>query len=353
MSIVLRKLFVAGSGVTALFFLYLTYHEAQATGRDVLGRDILGWDVSQLQNESRAPNDSRVPNDSRIHDASLVQDTKQASAQALSATQGAGRFAGTSGGEKKVVFATVWGQTLAQDGTGFYNELAGTLLQPAGADVSYQLMPYKRARARFLDHAGSCLYPSNIDVLMAGGHIDDRDDFVATAPLFTARTHVFSRGGEAPPRTMADLSGKTVAVPSGSVMQQLLKGSGATILSVHDEVDKAHMLLSGRVDYMTAMLPDAVLVFAAMGKPLPEFDPGMPFLEAGISLVCHRSEDNMAFVNALDARIGDMNADPSYRARLFDAGIWQGEALADEALAGEAGRETGAANAGDAGGSDR
>ncbi len=286
----LRKLFVAGSGATALFFLYLTYHEAQAT------------------EQNSGPG--------------AVQARADAYHQIGPST--------ASGREKRVVFATVWGQTLAQDGTGFYNELADALLRDEKAGVSYQLMPYKRAKARFLDRAGACLYPSAIDVLDAGGHISDRDDFVETAPLFTTKTHLFSRAGDPPPRAMGELYGKTVAVPSGSVMQNVLRGSGATLISVHDEADKAQMLLTGRVDYMTAMLPDAVLVFAAMGQPLPEFDPAMPFLEAGVSLVCHRSEENVVFIHALNSRIRDMNADPGYRAKLFEAGIWHEEAFAGE-----------------------
>lgn len=286
MSNLLRKLFVAGSGVTALLFLYLTYHEAQAT--------------------------------------------EEGAAQARAAAYHQIRSSDPSGERKKTVFATVWGQTLAQDGTGFYNELADTLLRRERAGVSYQLMPYKRAKARFLDRGGSCLYPSAINVLEAGGHIENRDEYVETVPLFTTKTHLFSRAGEAPPRAMGELYGKTVAVPSGSVMLNVLKGSGAKLISVHDEADKAQMLLTGRVDYMTAMLPDAVLVFGSLGKPLPEFDAAMPFLEAGVSLVCHRTRENVAFIESLNLRIGELNADPSYRAKLFEAGIWQEEAFASE-----------------------
>ncbi|WP_262689828.1 substrate-binding periplasmic protein [Kordiimonas aestuarii] len=271
----MRKLFAAGSGVTALVFLFLTFVEARA---------------------------------------------ENPAAQAREAT------AGTT------IFGTVWGYTLAQDGSGFYNDVVHDLMDDFPLKASYQLMPYRRAKSRFLAHDSACLYPSAVAILTAGQHVESTPDLIETRPLFTTRTHIFARRGEKPPRVLADLKGKTVAVPSGSVMHAVLAGTGAELIAVHDETDKARMLLTARVDYITAMLPDAVLVFDALQEPLPTFDERLRFLETGIGIVCHRTPETQTFIKAMDQRITEMNANPAYQTRLERAGIWHdaGESNGDE-----------------------
>ncbi|TNE60851.1 MAG: transporter substrate-binding domain-containing protein [Alphaproteobacteria bacterium] len=220
-----------------------------------------------------------------------------------------------------VIYATVWGLTLAQDGSGFYNEVASALLAHEGDQASYQLMPYKRAKARFLAGQGDCLYPSSIDVLTAGGHVGDGSSLIETGQLFEVSTHLFARPGQEPPHSMADLKGKSIAIPNGSVMAELLKGAGATLLGVNDESDKARMLLTGRVDLMSGMMPDTGLVFANLGEKVPAFDPHFSFLNVGIALVCHRKPETEALVGRLNTRLAEMREDSAYQAQLARAGV--------------------------------
>ncbi|WP_162139628.1 transporter substrate-binding domain-containing protein [Kordiimonas gwangyangensis] len=271
----LRKIFAVGSGVTALLFLGLAFMEAKA-------------ETPQAAPESVS---EAAPGAAREHD-------------------------------RVTIFGTVWGMTLAQDGSGFYNELAADLLDGMESTAHYQLMPYRRAKARFLDSESSCIYPSAIGVLTAGEHVQDASTLVETNPLFRARTHIFARRGEHAPSNLADLKGRTIAVPSGSVMQMVLADTGADVISVFDETDKARMLLTARVDYITAMLPDAVLVFDALSEPLPAFDNELVFLESNIGFVCHRSPATEAFVEALNSRAKTLAANRDYQVRLEDAGIW-------------------------------
>lgn len=232
-----------------------------------------------------------------------------------------------------MIFGTVWGMTLAQDGSGFYNEIAADLLDGAGAGVAYQLMPYRRAKARFLDGNGACIYPSAVDVIMAGGFKGDASSLVESAPLFETRTHIFARRGERAPTTLADLRGKTVAVPSGSVMRNILEAAGAELINVFDETDKARMLLTARVDYMTAMLPDAVLVFDALGEPLPAFDTDLVFLQNTIGVVCHRTPQTEAFIRQLNGRISALAGSRAYQTRLEEAGIWHPQETGQDSAA--------------------
>ena len=284
MYIVLRKIFAVGSGVTALLFLGLAFMEAKA-------------------------------------------ETPRAAAEAAPGTE--------RGHDRVSIFGTVWGMTLAQDGSGFYNELAADLLGGMDRETQYQLMPYRRAKARFLDSEGSCIYPSAIGLLIAGEHVRDASTLIETVPLFRARTHIFARRGERAPSSLADLKGRTIAVQSGSVMQMMLAGTGADVISVFDETDKARMLLTARVDYITAMLPDAVLVFDALREPLPAFDNELSFLESNIGFVCHKSPATEAFVAALNDRVKTLAATRDYQVRLENAGIWhvpEGSKIEDHKL---------------------
>jgi ABC-type amino acid transport substrate-binding protein len=287
----LRKIFAAGSGVTALVFLCLAFLEARADS--VSDRSSAG---QPLAPGVSAPSHASSPEQTLTHHEDIT------------------------------IFGTVWGLTLAQDGSGFYNELAADLLDgldeaDSGA-VSYQLMPYRRAKSRFTQGNGACIYPSAVGVLVSGGQIGDEASLIESKPLFRARTHLFARRGERAPTGLDDLNGKTVAVPSGSVMQVLLKDTGAEIISVFDETDKARMLLTSRVDYITAMLPDAVLVFDRLGEPLPAFDNDLTFLESNIGFVCHRTAATETFMARLNKRIETLANDRAYQHRLEDAGIW-------------------------------
>ena len=82
------------------------------------------------------------------------------------------------------------------------------------------------------------------------------------------------------------------------------------------------MLLTSRVDYITAMLPDAVLVFDELGEPLPAFNTELVFLESNIGFVCHRTPETETFVEAMNARITQLANNRAYQVRLERAGIW-------------------------------
>ncbi|MCJ9428660.1 substrate-binding periplasmic protein [Kordiimonas marina] len=220
-----------------------------------------------------------------------------------------------------VIYATAWGYTLAQDGSGFYNDVAAALTKREEGRSFYKLMPYKRAKAKFLADAGGCLFPSSVDVLKAGGLADEKHPMVQTEPLFEARTHLFAAPGEEPPHTMADLKGKRIALPAGSMMMDLLKGSGAKIIGVNDEESKAEMLMSGRVQVMSGMMPDTGLVFAHMGRQLPAFDGRFSFLNVGLAVVCRKTPETEALIGRLNSRIAELETDAAYRDMLHRAGV--------------------------------
>ena len=272
------------------------------------------------------------------------------------------------------IYSTAWGMTLAEDGSGFYNDLAALFLSGLDTPYNYDIRPYRRAKALFLRDNSSCLYPSNIELLQDGGEIASADSFIDTSGLLQVKVYIFSPQGTKPPASIADVSQKLVAYAMGSripfflkeanadfiavanesdkargeiasadsfidtsgllqvkvyifspqgtkppasiadVSQKLvayamgsripffLKEANADFIAVANESDKARMLLTGRVDMMTAAMPDAQFVFNALGQPLPAFDPSYELNDTQVRITCHNTPTTRAFIDAFNER---------------------------------------------------
>ena len=80
----------------------------------------------------------------------------------------------------------------------------------------------------------------------------------------------------------------------------VMKNSGATFLAANGELDKARLLVSGRVDYVVSSLPGTAFVFQSMGEPLPLFDPESELFSGGVGVVCHKTPENEALIKHLN-----------------------------------------------------
>ncbi len=212
------------------------------------------------------------------------------------------------------IYGTGWGMTLALDGTGFYNDVLKTVLLEMEMPKAYQPLPYKRAKVDFKGNAGSCLYPSDISHLSRGKEIDVPENYIQAAPLIWVESHIFSRYGEPPLTSLEALKGRKIAYPNGSALPTVLEEYGASFLPTTTETAKARMLVAGRVDHMSGSLPDNIFVFKSMGRPLPPYNPDLALVRVGVTVVCHDTPENRAFVDAFNdalARLvaaGDMAA---------------------------------------------
>lgn len=233
----------------------------------------------------------------------------------------------------QVILGTVWGQTLAQDGSGFYNDLMAEILSgsvASGDATAYRLMPYRRATASFRANRQTCLFPSAKAVLEAAGGA--KGAYIETDPIFSAQEHLFARSGEQPPRSLDDLAGKTIAVPNGSIMLNLLKNAGARLITVHDETDKAQMLITGRVDMMSGMLPNEHLVAKALDAKMPSYDRDFPLVDAGVAIVCHDTPAGHALIKRLNSSIAALQATDAFRQKMAAAGVFETEVLTAASL---------------------
>ena len=223
------------------------------------------------------------------------------------------------------IFATDWGLTLKSDGTGFYNDLARLILTPDGnaADyaVDYEILPYRRAKRHFFEEAGTCLYPSTTEYLATTGDIQNRVNFIDSPSTLTNRIHIFAAHGHTPPKSRDDLNGKRIAYAMGSRLPYALEGPTALFIAVAYEVDKAEMLLSGRVDLITAAMPDAKFVFEKLGVETAPYDPDLVITKAGVGVVCHNTPENVAFISDLTNRLAELKASGALAAFLRAQGL--------------------------------
>lgn len=228
-----------------------------------------------------------------------------------------------------LVFANTWGYTLALNGTGFYNEIAADVLAhipgaenyKVSGSAKYRVMPFRRAQMMFFYRTDSCLYPSSMAALVADNLIKDPAAYVESTGLFAARVHLFVRAGETPPSKLEDIRGKSIAYPHGSVVGKLLDGHGARLISVNDEIDRAEMLLGGRVDIMSGVLPDTALIFEKIKSKMPSYDPSLVVIKAPVTFVCHKNAVTESFINNINASIQILSSDTQYQDRLAKAKV--------------------------------
>lgn len=230
--------------------------------------------------------------------------------RALKSLAGLALFAQAASAESPVpapghfpIYATDWGLTLKGDGSGFYNELARFVLTGVSDEPAYTILPYRRAKSIFLRGGGACLYPSNIQLLLDGGEIESTTGFIQSHAFLRVKVFLFSRPGTMPPASIRDVDHKSVAYAMGSRVPYFLKEANADYIAVADEVAKAQMLISGRVDLMSAAMPDAKFVFDKLGAPLAPHDTNYMLNDTAVRITCHDTAATRAFIDRLNTRI--------------------------------------------------
>jgi hypothetical protein len=199
-----------------------------------------------------------------------------------------------------MIYGNSWGLTLALDGSGFYNDFLKTIMSGMEHPPTYQPAPYSRAKSTFLASKNGCLYPSTRSVLKDGEEIENIDDFIETTPFLRVRVFILAAKGRPVYTPGVDLKDQIIVHARGSRIATVMKDSGATFLAANGELDKARLLVSGRVDYIMASLPDTAFVFQSMGEPLPRFDPTSEFFGGGVGVVCHKTPENKVLIDQLN-----------------------------------------------------
>ncbi|MCJ9428653.1 substrate-binding periplasmic protein [Kordiimonas marina] len=221
----------------------------------------------------------------------------------------------TPAGPTTHIYATDWGLTLKANGTGFYNDLARLLLSaPDIGPVEYEILPYRRANRSFIEDKTACKYPSNLTFTIKGGTMASANGYVTGKPFVLTRLHLFSRPGDPPITDQAAINGKTIAYAMGARTPARLRGHDVQFIAVANEVDKARMLLSGRVDMITATLPDAEFVFRKLGVKMAPYAPTLVLDTSPMGVDCHNTPQNIRFLTHLNARVDHLLKNGALRA---------------------------------------
>lgn len=223
--------------------------------------------------------------------------------------------------KRRHIYATDWGLTLKSDGTGFYNDLAQLLFTTEMGAIDYEILPYRRAKRHFFEEFGACLYPSSTEYLVKTGDIQATSNFIGSTSVLTNRIHIFSRHGTPPPGEYSAVKGKRIAYAMGSRIPFALEGYNVFFIAVADEVDKAEMLLSGRVDMITAAMPDVKFVFDSLGVPLAPYDEELVVAGSGIGLVCHNTPSNALYLAAFETQLENLRTTGKLQAFLQSQGL--------------------------------
>lgn len=141
-----------------------------------------------------------------------------------------------------------------------------------------------------------------MEYLTTTGDMVNAPDFIESGSMLNNRIHLFAAPGKPAPRTKEDVNGKRVAYAMGSKIPYALQGTTALFIAVADEVDKAEMLLTGRVDIISAAMPDVKFVFDSLGAEIAPYDPDFVIAGSGIGIVCHNTPENALFLTQLDRR---------------------------------------------------
>ncbi|NVJ97164.1 MAG: ABC transporter substrate-binding protein [Alphaproteobacteria bacterium] len=212
-------------------------------------------------------------------------------------------FASAEDDAVTTVLASEWGITLKSDGSGFYNELARLVLAEDVGRTDYRIVPYRRSNTQFLKATDTCRYPDSIETLVADGHVKNGEAFIESIPFINVHVHLFSTPGSIPPRTAADIEESTIAYPMGARTHLKIPAKGAKFVPVSDELAKAKMLLSGRVQFIAAALPDLKFVLAAIGHPMLPYHEPYIVENLPLGIVCHQTAENNAFIDRVNRRI--------------------------------------------------
>lgn len=223
--------------------------------------------------------------------------------------------------ETPVIYGTEWGLTLNRSGIGFYNN-AARLLFPAVVDTGgFEVLPYRRALKRFQLNGESCVYPTSLDFLLESNYVDSEQAFVQSLPFQYHLINIFPRPGTDIPTEKQHLKDKLIGFAMGTRIQVYIDTPNTRFLPITDEIDKAEMLLSGRLDAITAAMPDAKFVFDRLGVPMPAFDPTFVIKKGHLRVVCHRTEENQKFVEQLNTKIKLLWLSRRYPAFMMQHGL--------------------------------
>ena len=201
----------------------------------------------------------------------------------------------------------------------FYTDIAKLIIPSETHPHTLNIVPHIRSSHLFFADKTSCRYPSNLKALSE--HFDQgaKIDFIETKAFLMNSLRIFSASGVRPPRSIEDLKGHTITVPTSSTTLQ----GHPEIKLVHSptEEHRVQVLLANRVELMLGSIITVQLMANKMGAQLPTYDQNFTLGDFTLHISCHNTEKNRHFIAAVNERITQALSDGDLQTVLIKHGL--------------------------------
>ncbi|WKE64575.1 transporter substrate-binding domain-containing protein [Gallaecimonas kandeliae] len=190
---------------------------------------------------------------------------------------------------------------IKEDGTGPYQQILHEAAERAGLHLDERVYPLPRALNEFSHGRALAIY----GMTEALAPLLGEDKILTTYPLGVYKLYIFTRKGEAPISSLAQLKGKRVGGLLGyERYYRSLLDKAVQIDFMADESAQLRKLENGRVAAVLGFMPDWIPYLGKLA-----WDPGFPVMTGYDYLTVWNTPRGKAFVDAISPALQQMHRD--------------------------------------------
>lgn len=178
-----------------------------------------------------------------------------------------------------------------------------------GLEYELQIKSFTRYKRAFKRNINSCIFPANMGVVkkIAGKNLKQK--LITADSVDYVGLVVLTANSDANITTRGDLAGRKVAISPILKSKIFLKGIDLTSLKLADNNEVLlKMLYRNKVDAIIAFMPDILLAAKKLNYPLPHSSALWLIKKHPISIVCHDTVDNRAFVQQFNKHLQQLKS---------------------------------------------
>lgn len=172
---------------------------------------------------------------------------------------------------------------------GLYNRFIESI-----PDISLLYIAPARVEVEFNKGYINCLFPAS-KVTM-----ENRSNLVESNPIQHVSAYLFA---ETPLNAEQLVKSSRVGIRRGFVFGRIRSKLNVDFVELQSDLETATFLELKRIDAFIAYLPDAKAAYQSLNKPLPIYDVNRPLYTANEAFVCHKTEQNIGFINKVNPLI--------------------------------------------------
>lgn len=202
-----------------------------------------------------------------------------------------------------VIYTVVSDGSTKLEKTDFFYDALSLLLPKDGFNHELHEVSHIRSAHLFFANKASCRFPANLKDFNKGFKRPVPELFVESDAFLINNIRVLSAAGKRPPKNGDDMRGKALAIPVGSIFHNQLNIPDTDVIQTATDLKRLEMLAAGRIDLVMLSMPSAIRLFPKEKGMAPVYDPDLSLLEFTHHLSCHRTEQNVAFIEAINQQI--------------------------------------------------